>query len=270
MSAPAKPLIVFDVGNSRVKAGLFDLNEIAAADKKLPTCHRAFASDQIDEIFFGKIVEFWITAEHDSVPAIIAGSASGGVETIIARWNSQKIAKPIPLLDRSLIPLKLNVTFPEKVGLDRLLTALGANRLRKPAQPAIVVDSGTATTVNLLDSQGVFQGGAILPGLRLSAKALHEYTQVLPLIPLEEFEQLSHGPVGKETREAIRSGLFWGHLGAIRELTTQFFQASKEEPLKLLTGGGGEILSSELDEYQYLPHLSLQGLSLLAEPLLKE
>ena len=85
-------------------------------------------------------------------------------------------------------------------------------------RPAIIVDSGTATTVDAVDADGVFLGGAILPGFGLLARSLQRYTALLPLITLEE---LGTGPppaVGRDTTAAIKSGLFFGQLGAVREL----------------------------------------------------
>ena len=82
--------------------------------------------------------------------------------------------------DRDFLPIRVNVDFPDKVGIDRLFGALAARAMVPPGTPAITVDVGTAATVNLIDADGVFQGGAILPGPRLMARALNEFTAKLP------------------------------------------------------------------------------------------
>src|SRR5207249_10383120 len=79
------------------------------------------------------------------------------------------------------LPIRLNVDEPETVGLDRLFGAVAAKAMVPPGTPAITVDVGTAVTVNLIDAEGVFQGGAIFPGPRLMARALHDFTAKLPL-----------------------------------------------------------------------------------------
>ena len=257
------PLIVFDVGNSRLKAGLFD----CADESALPMLIESHAQDVSQPLETAKLLH-WVEGIDRPVPSIATGSSPGGVETLHLDWSLTSIKRPVPLRNRGLLPIEINVKYPEKVGIDRLLSAVAANRLRTAEQAALIVDSGTATTVNLVDEQGIFQGGAILPGLRLSAKALHEYTQLLPHVSLDEFEAQSKGPVGKETREAIRSGLYWGQLGAIRELSRRML-ADHPHALCLLTGGGAELLANDLPEFELSTYLSLRGFALLADELLK-
>jgi type III pantothenate kinase len=152
--------------------------------------------------------------------------------------------------------------------MDRLLNAVAANVLRKRHQPALIVDSGTATTVDAVNSAGAFLGGAILPGFDLCARALHHYTALLPLIPLEELSESVPTSLGKNTRAAMQSGLFWGQVGAVKEL---LLQASRtlacDDPLILVTGGGGALLMQELPNAHWLPHLSLQGLALAIDAI---
>ena len=256
------PLIVFDVGNSRLKAGLFD----RAAGSPLPELLASHAQDS-DEPLDTAVLFSWTQGSEGPVPSIATGSSPAGVEALCLNWSLPAIAQPVPLSDRGLLPIQTGVRSPEKVGIDRLLTAIAANRLRTPGQAALIVDSGTATTVNLVDEAGVFQGGAILPGLRLSAQALHEYTQLLPYISLDELDSESKGPVGKETQEAIRSGLYWGQIGAIRELSRQLLE-DHPNTLRLLTGGGAQLLSRDLPEFELSPGLALRGFALLADQVL--
>lgn len=261
------PLIAIDVGNSRIKIGLFDLDDIRAAHAPLPECRR-FAVVRAWENLPAEEMDAWFADRIQAAPAIVTGSDPARIETLCAQWNLQHVVRPVPLADRSIIPLEMDVEFPERVGIDRILNTLAANRLRPEGHGAIIVDSGTATTVELVDEKGTFRGGAILPGLALSARALHEYTELLPEIPLSELETQSLGPVGRETREAIRSGLFWGHLGAIREFVLQF-SSLVPDPMKLISGGGGPLLAPHLPDFAEHPHLALQGFSLLAPKLLE-
>jgi len=108
-------------------------------------------------------------------------------------------------------------------------------------------------------------GGAILPGFGLLARSLHRYTALLPLVTLEE---LGTGPteaVGEDTIAAIRSGLFFGQLGAVRELVAEMSGSLEgAAPELFLTGGGGPLLATALTEARLVPHLGLRGLAEVA------
>ncbi|MBP89515.1 MAG: type III pantothenate kinase [Planctomycetaceae bacterium] len=162
------------------------------------------------------------------------------------------------------LPLEANVEQPERVGMDRLVAALAANRLRDPSRPAIIVDAGTAITVDLVDASGVFQGGAILPGFRLVARALASGTDQLP-----EADSLfaSQAPtvVGKSTVDAIRSGLFWGGVGAINELVRRTTKELSTNPQLFVAGGDTGLLAEHLSgDAVFEPDLVLHGILLAA------
>ena len=180
----------------------------------------------------------------------------------MAEWPETLGAPPRHIRNTADFPLTIEVAEPRRVGIDRLLNAVAVNQLRVAERPAVVVDSGTATTVDLVSADGAFAGGAILPGLALSAKGLHEYTALLPLVSVAELGQATPEPLGRNTRAAIRSGLFWGQLGAVKELIKR--QAGNEVDV-VVTGGGGALLAAHLPHARFEPHLSLQGLVLAAE-----
>ena len=121
-------------------------------------------------------------------------------------------------------------------------------------------------------SEGAFAGGAILPGLGLSSRALHEHTAQLPLIEPETFQQQTPPPaIGTETRGALQSGLYWGHVGAIREIMQRMMaEHPGETPTVLITGGAGELVAKELGfAASYHRDLTLQGLAVTARALHK-
>jgi type III pantothenate kinase len=137
--------------------------------------------------------------------------------------------------------------------------------LRTEGRAAIVVDLGSAITVDLLSPEGEFLGGAIMPGIGTAARALYERTDLLPLSPLVELEQ-PPAPLGRSTDEALRSGLYWGAVGGIRELIERLSQA--QGPVEVfLTGGAApavaELLASEGRQVRFVPHLTLAGIALV-------
>jgi type III pantothenate kinase len=149
-------------------------------------------------------------------------------------------------------------------------SAVAVNELRQPSRAAIVVHVGSAITVNAVSSEGAFLGGAILPGIGMSARALHEFTDLLPLSEMTELRDAPE-PLGISTVTALRSGLFWGAVGAMRELTARL-GARLSRPQMFLTGGAAPSVAKFLvdasDECAcYVPHLTLAGVALSARNL---
>jgi len=276
-------VLACDVGNSRVKVGLFDRpmqfthgDSPGAKDDDngtLPNC-RFSAVYSIADAVDWRVIRQW-TEESSSIgnpPCFLAGANPQVMQRIEQEWIEQGGAPPFEIIHQVSGMLETAVVEPETVGIDRLLNALAANAVRPPGQACILVDSGTATTVDLVDGDGVFRGGAILPGFELAANSLHAYTALLPQISVNELAEDPRRAVGTSTRRAICSGLFWGHVGAVRELLARLnseletFHADGEmpPPLVILTGGGAPLLAEQFPKALRKPHLSLQGLVIAA------
>jgi len=145
-----------------------------------------------------------------------------------------------------------------------LAHVVAVNRLRAENQCAIVIGMGTALTIDLVSRGGAFAGGAILPGLAMSARALHEFTDLLPLVDVDG----PPPPLGKSTQDAMRSGLYWGAVGAVRELVAQLSTDAPGAEI-FLTGGAGPLFASVLASEssrppQFVPHLTLAGIAIAA------
>ncbi len=265
------PLLAIDAGNSRIKFGLFRPASTRQETPAFPECAE-FLAIPVDEPIPRAELMRW--TNQGVVGAVISGSNPPVIQRLLDSWD----LGPTPLAVRSCssIPIVAKVDFPERVGLDRLLNAVAVNALRPPSRPAIVIDSGTATTVDYVSSSGEFCGGAILPGMELSAKALHLYTALLPLLPVQELGGAGPAVPGRNTRDAIRNGLFWGQVGAIRELIHQMCQqqghqipesasdGNQDAPWLVLTGGGGPVLSPQFPAATRVASLGMHGLVLAA------
>lgn len=258
--------LLVDVGNSRIKFGLFDESR---ENHGLPKCWNSVSVDAQSKLPWSQIRNWRSSTELESVRGFITGSNPSGQNRVEEDWPTEWASPARVGFAAESFPLAVRLPEPSKAGIDRLLNAVAANGLRSNHRPVLIVDSGTATTVDAVNTAGEFLGGTILPGFELSARALHHYTALLPLIPLEEL----NGPtrpdaVGTNTRAAMQSGLYWGQVGAVRELLTQSCQSlGFENPLILLTGGGGVLLATEFPDAEWFPHLSLQGLALVLEDL---
>lgn len=262
----AAPLFAVDIGNSRIKIGLF-ADWTAPAAGQLPKCESvsAFESDS------GRIPWDQLRAlVPGAVPECIVASVNPpACERFLKEWSQTGWSEPSVVRDFTQLPIVNQTSPPQQTGIDRLLKGVAGNILRPAGQPLIVIDSGTATTVDWITPRGTFAGGAILPGLSLSSRALHDHTAQLPLIPAEDFDQVEPLAIGTNTHEALRSGLYWGHVGAVRELIDRITAANPElDQMVLITGGAGQILARALNlTASYRRDLTLQGLAVTASHL---
>jgi type III pantothenate kinase len=143
----------------------------------------------------------------------------------------------------------------ESVGADRIANCLGALATVEP--PFIVVDLGTATTFDVVDKRGVFVGGAIMPGLKISAEALTRRTAQLPEIDLIAPPTAIAG----NTRQGLQSGIVLGHAGAVDSLV-QRMEAELGQPTSVIATGGFAPLIASLSQriQRVVPTLTLDGL----------
>ena len=174
----------------------------------------------------------------------------------------------VTLLAVGDLSLEVRVPRPDMVGIDRLVDAVAVNRLRRAERPAVIVDVGSAITVDLVSADGAFLGGAILPGIEMAARALHHFTDLLPTVNVSDLETPPPA-LGTATGAAIRSGLFWGAVGAIRQLIEQLGKTAggEEIPEVFLTGGAGAAVAGLLGaDVRYAPNLTLSGIALAGWP----
>ncbi len=250
-----KSFLTIDVGNSRVKYGLF-----RRADQPFPQCQKFMATEVGKDFPWNQLHE-WIS-ECDSFETRIAGANPRVVDFLIHEWPADWLS-PTVIQTAEQCDIECRVNHPKKVGIDRVLNALAANAIREVDSAAIVVDSGSATTVDCVSSDGAFLGGAILPGFRLSSLALNQYTALLPLVSTRDLSDRTAPAIGRNTLDAISSGLLWGQLGAVKEIIArQAHELESPSVQVLVTGGGGPLLSPYLANSLHLPYLPMLGLIL--------
>ena len=165
------------------------------------------------------------------------------------------------------VPMELQVDEPSKTGIDRLIASFAASQAfqRNVASPKsiVVVQAGTAVTVDLVDSQGVFRGGAIMPGLGLSLQLLAAGTDQLPWLGNHVVDTQPVLP-GANTTEAISAGVNAALVGGVTHLVRRYrAKAHHMETMQVIvTGGDGKLLLPHIDQpCQLVEHLVLAGLS---------
>lgn len=246
------PLIAVDIGNSAIKLALF---RRPSQEFPEPEWMRVLEP--------GAPIPPETAADFPAQANWSVASVQRESEQTLAHWvRSQRPADAYRLMTHTDLPLAVRVDQPERVGIDRLAAAVAANVLREPGRPAVVICAGSAVTVNLIADDGAFEGGAILPGFRMSAVALSS-ADLLPEVLL----QSAHDPppvLGKDTEGAIRSGLFWGAVGAVRELIERYGEVHRRLQV-FVTGGDLQRLAPLVSaEAQFVPNLVLAGIAVSA------
>lgn len=244
------PNVVVDVGNSRIKWGLCGPNAV----------HETCSLPPDDPSAWKRQMELWTDARGLWV---VAGVHPPRRDQLAA-WLRDCGQRVRLLDDPDELPLRVLVTRPDHVGVDRLLDAVAANSRRPAGTPAVVIDAGSAVTVDLIDGSGAFVGGAILPGMRLMAKALHDYTALLPLLPPPDRPPAVPGTT---TPAAMELGIFWAAAGGIAELLREYRSLCRSEMEVFLTGGDAPRLESVILEAHMWPEMTLEGIRLSAEAL---
>ncbi len=244
-------VVAVDVGNSAIKLGV---RQQEAFDFDDPLLDRSIGIDQPD---WDLSVIDWV---HDQLGcqsvqwriASVHRPAADQLRRAIAQSPGDPI---IHLITRHDIPMRLDVDHPDQLGIDRLVGAHAASE--RFGAPLVVVDAGSAVTVDWVDSQGTFHGGAILPGMALQFASLATGTDALPRIDCQQAEPLRMP--AKNTSEAIQLGVLTGIAATIDRLARCYGkQAGLDENAYrlILTGGDAAVLSRLLTH----SHLVTQNL----------
>ena len=249
-----KPAVVVDVGNTRIKWGCCSETGVTAM-ASLPADDPHAWQKQLEDWRLPPAQPWAVSGVHPSRREMLIGwlRERGAAVCVIDSWTQLR--------------LKMQVDRPERVGLDRLFNILAARSRLTAGTAALVIDAGTAITVNWLDESHTFRGGAILPGLSMMARALHECTAQLPRV------ELPAGPPtfpGTSTLSAMQAGMFWAAAGGVQALRQQFENSlSPALPREIfLTGGDALLLASVLPGSRPpWPEMTLEGIRLAAEGL---
>ncbi len=160
--------------------------------------------------------------------------------------------------------MPLHVDRPETVGVDRVVNCFAAKHLF--GAPAIVVSLGTATTFEVISKEGAYEGGAIVPGVKISLEALTQRTALLPPVRMRKIETL----IAKNTVGHIESGIYFGTLSLIEGMVKRFQAAIGDQAVVVGTGGLGSMLveSDIFDHFE--PLLTLKGMALIYQERFSE
>lgn len=249
------PDVVVDIGNTRMKWGRC-AGGCVADMVSLPLDEPGAWTEQLTAWGLNNAVR-WATASVNPV-----------VSAEFQAWTTDTGGEVLFLNHYSVVPLSYAVDHPEQVGIDRLMNAFAAHCLAHP-HPAIIVSVGTATTIDLVDEKGAFQGGVIFPGPRLMAYALHAHTAKLPLVDADTLPTVV--APGKNTTDAMLAGIRAAIVGATILLVTHYAEEFGS-PWVFITGGAAGDLGRfdfgpRFKGTQAIPALTLEGIRIAAEAL---
>jgi type III pantothenate kinase len=222
-------LLVIDVGNTNTVFALHD-GETWRASWRSSTDATRTADDHA--VWLGTLMRL-DGLELDQIEGCI-------ISTVVpqAKFNFRNLsrryfdAEPMFVGDPEVkLGVPIRIRRPEQVGADRLVAAIGAHQLYQGAK--IVIDSGTATTFDVVGPDGGFEGGIISPGINLSMRALHDAAAQLPRIAIQKPAQV----IGQDTVSAMQSGVFWGYVDLIDGLVRRV-KAEYNAPLTVIATGG--------------------------------
>ena len=247
-------ILAIDVGNTQIFAGVFEQDKLIASFRW--SSHYAASSDEYGLFLRSALRENDIDPDH--IKNI--GICSVVPERVhsLANCSAKYFGiKPFVLKAGVKTGLKIKYQNPREVGPDRIADAIAVTHLY-PNQNILVIDFGTATTIEVITKRKEYLGGAIFPGVRLCMEALEKNTSRLPSVEIVKPSSV----VGRTTTESIQNGLFYGTLGAIKEMKHNILSTTftGEPTLTVGTGGFASLFEAEdlFDERQ--PNLVLQGL----------
>jgi type III pantothenate kinase len=246
-----------DVGNTQTVLGLFEGDELRGQWRLATEAQRT--SDELAVLFAGLLALNGL--ELGAAGAMIVSSVVPGLTRSYRHLAEDVLGVPFYLVGPDMdTGLKNRYDDPTAVGADRIVNAVAAGH--HYGFPAIIVDIGTATTVEAVDGEGCYLGGAILTGLYVALDALVARTAKLPSVDLEEEPPSA---IATNTPDSIRSGFVYGYAGAIDALVRRSREELGEDGVRVVaTGGPASVIIRHCREIQeFDPDLTLKGLRVL-------
>ena len=250
-------LLAIDIGNTTVALGVFEGEKLKATWRLSTDVHKL-----ADE--YAALLLNLLTLDGLSFSDIDEAIISSSVPPMVTTFEElcRRYCKITPLVVGAGIKtgVRISLDNPREVGADRVVNAAAAHRLY--GGPLIVIDLGTATTLDVVSAEGDYLGGAIAPGIGISADALFERAAKLPRVELTHPKKA----IGRNTVAAMQSGIIFGYVGLIEGIVVRMRKELGGKVRVIATGGLAGIIAKETDVIEVLdPDLTLVGLRLIHE-----
>jgi type III pantothenate kinase len=242
-------LMVLNAGNSRLAIGVFEAGELKYVTR--------IAHEQRAD-WPGKLTEAWARIAGKDNAAIAGASVNPGILEPLEHAVKEVTGQAVEWVGQEVdLPIDVKTENPNQTGVDRVLNVAAA--YEQLGKACVVVDAGTAVTVDFCNDAGEFLGGAIAPGAPMMLAALHEHTARLPEVKFEPPE----GAFGRDTVEAMRHGVYHAIRGLVREVVENYATSLNNWPELIATGGDAEKLFEGWELVHAIsPDLTLYGIAL--------
>ncbi len=248
-------LLVIDVGNSNTVLGIYQGDELkkdwrVGTDKYRTVDEYAML---INDLF--RLSELSFNDLSDVIVSCVVPPMLNTLETLCRQYF-----KLTPYVVGPGIKTGMPIQYenPREVGADRIVNAVAAYEQCRSS--LIVVDFGTATTFDVISADGSYQGGAIAPGVGISAEALFERASKLPRVEFSRPPQI----IAKNTVSSMQSGIFFGYVGLVEGIVSRMKAELPETPKVVATGGLAAPIAAATDSIDLVePFLTLEGLRIL-------
>ena len=244
--------LTIDIGNSNIMFCLF-------FKKKIIKYHRVSSKINFETKYLDKL----ITNLNKGLKNYIV-TISSVVEDKNCLFKSYFASNNVKCIfvDKFFKRFKINTFIKNKseIGSDRLVNVIYS--LSNIPLPTLILDFGTATTIDYLNVKGVYEGGVILPGIDLSLKSLNISTSKLPLVKFQKTKKI----IGNTTKSAIKSGFYWGYVSMINGLISKISKEKITKPNVVVTGGNSNFFKSEIKKvYLYDEFFIMKGLNFIGK-----
>jgi type III pantothenate kinase len=248
-------LLAIDIGNTNVTLGVFEGEQLRAMWRMTTNINQM--GDEYAALLLTLLAQQGMKTSdiNEAAMCSVVPPLVGTIEDLLRRYF-----KVSPLVVRVGVKTGVRITYPNprEIGADRIVNAAAANHLYKG--PVIVVDMGTATSLDIVNRDGDFIGGVIAPGIAIAAQALYTRTAALPRVELVAPEKA----IGTTTVTAMQSGIVYGYIGLVEGLLRRVQNELSEKALVVATGGYASLIASGtkmIDEIN--PDITLVGLRLI-------
>src|SRR5271163_2862016 len=249
-------LLVIDAGNTNIVFAVHDGHTVRAEWRAVTENSRTADEYAVMLIPLLQLQGISFADVESAIIATVVPAALFNLKTLCRRYFK---CEPLVVGDSNVdLGISILTDRPAAVGADRLVNAVAAHAVHKG--PLIVVDFGTATTFDIVASNGDYEGGVIAPGANLSAEALHRAAAMLPRVAVERTQAV----IGKDTEPAMRSGLFWGYIGLIEGLVKRIKEEYGAPMTVIATGGLSTLFFKQTAAIDFIdPDLTIRGLVLI-------
>jgi len=250
-------LLAIDIGNTNIVIGVFEDEKLRATWRLGTDVHKL--EDEYASVFLN-LLSLKGLAFADIDCAIISSSVPPLVTVFEGLCQRYFEVSPVVVGPGTKTGVRISIDNPREVGADRVVNAAAGHRLY--GGPLIVIDFGTATTLDAVSEEGDYLGGAIAPGMGISAEALFEHAAKLPRVELVR----PQNAIGRNSVSAMQSGIIFGYVGLIEGIVVRMRKELGGTAKVIATGGLADIICRETDVVDAVePDLTLVGLRLVYE-----